>query len=117
MLYYSEILNKKFVTEQELKDAEAKYAQEKADKDLALKIKKEKAKQVEDALTHLLEVKKEASKTVKVAEDAYLKVRDEFVKQYGSWHYTITDENDDSYIVSESWGSWGKILSEIFNNF
>lgn len=115
MLYYSEILNKKFVTEEECKEAEAKFALEKTKKEEALKVKAEDAKKVEEALQNVLKVRKEANKTIAAAEEEYLKLRDEFVKKYGSWHYTITDKNGETVEFTDTWTSLGKIFSDFFN--
>ncbi len=111
MLYYSEILNKKFVTEEELRAAEEKFALAKKEKEEADNIKKEDAKKVEEALQHLLKVKKEANKAVATAQDEYLKLRDEFVKKYGSWHYTYTDKDGERY---EFFGSIKDIFTDFF---
>ena len=120
MLYYSEILNKKFVTEEELRAAEEKYAQKQKEKENEAIQRKEDAKKVEDAANHFLEVKRETSKTVQAAYDEFVKLRDQFIQKYGGWHYTFTSTNDGEKLSlienKDDWKTFGDFLS-IFKLF
>ena len=75
MRYYSDTLKKLFETEEELKKAEVEFEEKHA---LELKKKEERAHR---------------AKEVEEAYKKYLDLRSKFVKDYGSYHMTIT-END-----------------------
>lgn len=75
MRYYSDTLKKLFETEEELKKAEVEFEEKHA---LELKQKEERANR---------------AKEVEEAYKKYLDLRSKFVKDYGSYHMTIT-END-----------------------
>lgn len=100
MKYYSEVLKKTFDTEKDCLAAEKDYnekleAAEKQKKELAEK-RKERAKEVE-----------EAYKEVQKAQKHYAELRTKFVKDYGSFHMTITSKDND----------WDTIFNEWFNIF
>ncbi len=75
MRYYSDTLKKLYETEEELKKEEAAFEEKHA---LELKKKEERANR---------------AKEVEEAYKKYLDLRSKFVKDYGSYHMTIT-END-----------------------
>jgi len=100
MKYYSDLLKKFYDNEKDCLEAEkaqkAKLEQEeKSKKELAEK-RKLRAKEVEDAY-----------KAVQEASKNYAKLRNEFVKDYGSFHMTFTSEDD----------NWNSILEEWFKIF
>lgn len=87
MKYYSEDLKKLFDSEEELAKAEkahneAQLAKEKKDQELK-KARAESAKEIEELLKKRNELTKEINAKV-----------DEFVKKYGSFHYSIKSPND-----------------------
>lgn len=86
MLYYSEVLDKKFKSEEECVQAEAKYAEEqKAAKEKAEALsreRKDRAKEVEDAYAAAITAQKE-----------YRKLLNQFVKDFGSFHMTFSTDN------------------------
>lgn len=87
MKYYSEKLNKVFNKVEDLESAEKEHAEKEAQ---ALKLREERkvrAKEVEDAYI------------------AYKKLLNQFIKDYGSYHQTIKD--DDSWsILDVMFGGW-----------
>lgn len=94
MKYYSENLKKLFDTEKDLKEAEAKY-------EVALKCKvdlknekKKRAEEVENAYKKTLEIKKEYAKKLDEAEAEFIKLKNNFVKDYGSFHMTYSSSDD-----------------------
>ena len=79
-VYRSDILNKSFETKEEADKAEKEYNEKNA---LILKKKEERtnrAKEVNSAYEKYMEDYKE-----------YLKLRNEFIKDYGEWHMTYRD--------------------------
>ena len=86
MKYYSEKLDKFYETEDECKHdeeiaAEKEHAEEKRKAELA-DTRKARAKEVE-----------EAYKTILDAQEKYDNLLSEFVKDYGSFHMTISEHN------------------------
>lgn len=75
MRYYSDTLKKLFETEEELKKAEVEFTEKHA---LELKKKEERVTR---------------AKEVEEAYKKYLDLRAKFVKDYGSYHMTITDKD------------------------
>ena len=75
MRYYSDTLKKLYETEEELKKAEQEFNEKHA---LELKKKEERASR---------------AKEVEDAYKKYLELRAQFVKDYGSYHMTITDKD------------------------
>ena len=84
MQYYSDKTKKVYKTVDELNDAEKKYD----DNQLAIAKRnderKARAKEVEDAY-----------KVMEDARKAYNKKVNDFIKDYGSYHYSITKKLDD----------------------
>lgn len=80
MKYYSEVVNKVFDTEDELKEAEKEH-EEKHAAEIALKEeRKQEAKLVEEAFRKANEAYKEANEKMHA-----------FAKKYGSYHLTLKD--------------------------
>lgn len=82
--YYSNVLKKPFDTVEELQKAEAKYNEEILAKQKAQEQRKARAAEVESAL-----------KAADEAYKKYTKLLNAFVKDYGSYHTTITESNSD----------------------
>jgi len=87
MKYYSDKLRKFFSTEQECLEEEEKcLAREKEEEERKNKLateRKTRAKEVEEAF-----------KNVRKAQDTYHKLINDFVKDYGSFHMSISDSID-----------------------
>lgn len=87
MKYYSEILRKNFDSEKDClaaeKDHSDKVAAEKAKQTELANARKERAKEVETAYQAVLDAQKH-----------YTELRNQFVKDYGSWHMTISSHDD-----------------------
>jgi len=85
MKYFSEKLNKVFESEEECVEAENKFElakQEKEEKERQLaETRKERAHEIEDAWKKVVDDRKE-----------YMKLVDNFVKDYGSFHYTFRSQ-------------------------
>ena len=82
MKYWSDVLNEKFDTLEELSEAEGKYEVEKAEKEAAAKKaseeRKARAKEVEDAFKAANEAKKHADELLK-----------KFTEDYNTFHFSI----------------------------
>lgn len=99
MKYYSEKLKKLFDNVKELEAAEKEFDKIQAEKGKELEAKKLRAKEVENAYMNYQQTIKDTNKFVAEANEKYLKLRNEFVKDYGSFHMSYTKEN---LIPSES---------------
>lgn len=88
MKFYSEITKSFYDSAKSCEEAEKEYNKaldEKKEKEKALKAKrKARAKELEDAY-----------KAIKEAEKEYSKLRNQFIKDYGSYHMTFTDSDSD----------------------
>lgn len=91
MKYYSEKLKKLFDTEKELRSSEKEFELLEAEKKKKLDLKKARAKEVEDAYKAYATKVKEAELENKKLYAEYLKLRNEFVSDYGSYHMSYTE--------------------------
>lgn len=84
MKIYSELTKKEYATVAECLSAEEEYkakkAKEEKEKTALMEQRKLEAKEIEEAYKEILEANKK-----------YHKLRDEFVKKYGSFHMTVKD--------------------------
>ena len=94
MKYYSENLKKLFDTEKDLKEAETKYEVALKAKDDLKAEKKKRAEEVENAYKKTLEIKKEYAKKLDEAEAEFIKLKNKFVEDYGSFHMTYSSSED-----------------------
>lgn len=116
--YHSYRLNKDFNTLKELQEAEENYQKELDAKQEKAAERKVDAQKVEDALKHFYDVKKEAYQQMKEAEEAYYNARNEFIKKYGSYHATYSNDNGNEMVrVSDLISFFGNDIFSIFNNF
>jgi multidrug resistance efflux pump len=97
MKYYSDILKKTFDTEKACLEAEKAHTDElalaeKQKKELA-ETRKARAKEVENAF-----------KDLQQAQKNYNELRNKFVKDYGSFHMTFSNQGDDCWLSAfEDW--------------
>ena len=98
MRYYSEVLNKILDSPEACTQAEhaakveaARQQEERAKAEAAAKEKREKEAAERKAAAAEVEA---ARKAMVDAQRAYAKVLDEFVKKYGSYHYTTSSVKD-----------------------
>ena len=91
--FYSRELKQVFDSVEELEAAELKLHEEQDAKAKLQLEKKERAKKVEDAYLELQKVKEEAYAKISEAEKKWLKLRDEFAKDYNGYHMTYTNVN------------------------
>lgn len=85
-IYFSEVLNKRFDTEEACLQAEKEYAEKiAAQKEAEQKLKNEKAARAKDI--------ENAYKAYKDAEKKYLELRNKFVEDYGQYHMTVREES------------------------
>lgn len=100
-LFYSEVLNKYYNSEEACLQAEKEYAEKLAAQQEAEKKAKEtkaaRAKEIEDAYKAYVE-----------SEKKYLELRNSFIKDYGQFHMTYRDETP---IVR----TWTDLLNSLFN--
>ena len=93
MKYYSELLHKPFDTVEELEKAESeKKAQLDALKDKT-KERTKRAKEVENAYKNWVDLKEKYFNELDEAYEKYEELLNKFVKDYGSFHMTITNDN------------------------
>lgn len=89
MYIYSEKTNQRYNTVDECLEAEAKFdkavAEEKAKKDMLASERKDRAKEVEDAFKHAHTL------------------LGEFVEDYGSFHFTLGNDKDDTFLKLFDW--------------
>lgn len=91
MKYYSEKLKKLFESEKDLILAEKEFDKKKLNSEKELKIKRQDAHDVEFAYSEYIKTVKEANKLISDASDKYIKLRNEFIKKYGSFHMSFRD--------------------------
>lgn len=96
MKYYSELLKKTYDSEKDCLKAEKEYnekleAEEKRKKELT-ENRKARAKEVE-----------EAYKAVCEAQKHYNELRNQFVRDYGSFHMTFSSDDDNWNTLFEDW--------------
>ncbi|MBO7732410.1 MAG: hypothetical protein J6S67_07650 [Methanobrevibacter sp.] len=110
MLYYSEKSKKFYKTEEELKEAEEAFDAERAEIDKRAAEKKSRAQEVEKAYKHAEEVRKTAAEMIREADKEYYTLRNEFVKDYGSFHMSILEKDSDGddviVALSNALSSW-----------
>lgn len=90
MKYYSEKLKKVYDTVEELNKAEAVYDKARAAEDAKQKERKKRAEEIKNA-------RKELANAQKNYNDKLTK----FIKDYGSYHETYTDNDSDSISTSD----------------
>lgn len=89
-IYESELTGKTYESKEECLEAEKQHK-------LQIKGKEERgkrAKEVKDAYEHYLKVCEEGRKKSTDAYNAYVNLKNEFVKDYGSFHMTVTNEEN-----------------------
>lgn len=125
MLYTSEVTGKSYKTVKELEAAEVEFNKA---HEAELKAKEERkvaATEVEKAYTAVLNARKEAkaivdkankeaSDLIRKSELDYQKLKDEFIKKFGSYHVSYTNNNGKEVVtVSDLFDSF----NSIFNSF
>ena len=111
MKYYSEKTNKTYDTVEALEDAEKKLEVQKAEDQKKLDEKKSRAHEVEEAYKKTISAREEARKIIKEADDAYYKLRDKFVNDYGSYHISYYNNGKDRNITVSD------LLDSFFDTF
>lgn len=105
--YYSKLLKKPFDTLDELKVAEDEYNKANAEKIKLAEEKKADAKAIEEVYQKAMNTRKLASQMIKDADAEYIKLRNEFIKKYGSYHVSVYDSNNNLNVT----------VSDLFNAF
>ena len=111
MKYYSETLKKMFNSVEELDNAEKELLEQKEEEKKALAVKKEDAKEVEDAFKAYVEIKNKAYDEIKQAEKVFIEKKNAFVKKYGCYHMTYTSSGDKPLLDIK--GNLDKILFDL----
>ena len=121
--YYSRLLKKPFDSLDALEKAEEEYDKAHAAEIERAEKKKARADEIKSAYEAFLkeradarkaveEVETKANESVKEAKSRYLKLRDEFVKDYGGYHMTYTNsDGEESFdigwpAISDFWRLW-----------
>lgn len=103
MKFYSEKLNKLFDTIDELHAEEKKYDDSLIAKNKLSETKRIRAKEIEDAYKNVVAVRDAASKRIQEADNRYNTLVDNFIKDFGSYHFTYNSENrQDPVTVSDT---------------
>lgn len=100
--FYSKLLKKPFDSLDELHEAENAYNEANKEKLRLAEERKQRAKEVEDAYSHVLDVRKKAKDMIDEAMTSYEDLLDKFVKDYGSYHMTYSN-NKPSLINDVTW--------------
>ena len=109
--YYSKLLNKPFDTVEELKAAEDEYNKAHEVELRKTEERKAKAKAIEAAYKHSMDVRRTAQQAIREADEEYYKLRNEFVKEYGSYHVSYSNTNGNEVVtVSDLMDSFFKTL-------
>lgn len=103
MKYYSEKLKKLFDTEKDLKTAEKEQEELALVQKKELDVKKELAKEVENAYMDYVKTVKDSNVLVANANKKYLQLRSDFIKKYGSYHMTYTDKDGITIQTDSIW--------------
>lgn len=89
-IYESELTGKTYESKEECLEAEKQH-------EIQIKGKEEKgkrAKEIKDAYEHYLKVTEEGRKKSIDAYNTYVDLKNKFVKDYGSFHMTVTNEEN-----------------------
>jgi len=105
--YYSKLLKKPFDTLEELKTAEDEYNKVNAEKIKLAEEKKADAKAIEESYQKAMNTRKLAGQMIQEADAEYIKLRNEFIKKYGSYHISIYDGSN----------NLNATVSDLFNAF
>lgn len=116
--YYSRVLGQVFDNVEDLLSAERKDKEAKLAENEKARVKKEKAENVEKAYREYVETVDKANQEIANAQSKYLELKDEFIKEYGSFHMTYSNKEKDGKCnrdvrVSDSLGS----IFDVFKNF
>lgn len=123
--YFSRLLKKDFDTVEELVKAEEEFNKAHEAEIKAKEEKKTKAEAIECAYRNVIEARKDAkriieeaqekaSEIIKTAESKYYELRNAFVKEYGSFHSTYTNNNGEETITI---GDLFEAANELFKLF
>lgn len=102
MKYYSEKLNKVFDDVKSLEDEEKALEAKEAEKAKLAETKKERAHEIEEAYKKTVEARKQAKEIIEKADEEYDTLVHKFVKDFGSYHMTVTEDSEDGTEVSLS---------------
>ena len=113
MKYYVE--GKYFDNLDEAKEEEKKLELAKKEKEEKIAKKKERAEEVQEAFKKLNDTRKKCFDEIDKAQEEYIKLRDEFVKDFGSWHFTYTNNNgEETYSLSDLFDGTQRFLKDFF---
>ena len=101
--YYSKLLGKSYDTLGELREAEEGYRKANEEKLRLADERKSRAKEVEDSYAKVMEAKRAANEGIRKAEAEYRKLLSAFVRDYGSYHMTYSNNNLPSSLSGDSW--------------
>lgn len=106
--YKSKLLNKYFDSYDELVEAEKKYHEENDAKLAAAETRKQRAHEVDEAFKKTLDARKEARELIRKADEEYRKLRNQFARDYGSYHMTYTNKDKEDITIYD-------LINEFFN--
>lgn len=120
MKYYSELTKKMYDTKKELdiaeKEAEEALSLAKKEKEEALARKKEEANEVSKAYTECVNLRKEYLAKINDADNNYWKLKNDFIKKYGSWHMSFYELDDEAKNeIDNTIRFIGQFIDEYFN--
>lgn len=105
--YYSKLLKKPFDKLEDLKTAEDEYNKAHEAELKKAEERKIRAKEIEEAYKHSMQVRKDANELIRKADEAYYKLRNDFIKDYGSYHVSYSNSNGNEVVT----------ISDLFDSF
>lgn len=113
--YYSPKTKGIYDTKEEYDEAVKKYDEEQAKIEKEKEVKKEKAEKVKAAYRNSVEARKAAAEMIRKADEDYVKLRNDFIDEYGSWHMSYNFTSDDCDNSSDVFSGLIRILED-WNN-
>ena len=101
MQYYSDKTKQLYIKKEELIAAEKEWDQAHAFELKKAEERKSRAKAVEDAWKEYADLQKECESKLKEKKTTYYKLRNEFIKDYGSYHSTVNSIVDLADILDQ----------------
>ena len=114
-LFKSEVTGKVYESEKECLEAEKAHNELVAKQSKEKEERKAKADEIKTAYESYLNLCTENKKNEQEAYNGYLKLINEFVDKYGSYHLTVTQKNDLKPVVD--FDDFNKTVRTFFDNF
>ena len=114
-LFKSDVTGKVYESEKECLEAEKAHNELVLEQNKEKEERKEKADEIKTAYEDYLTLCTKNKKDEQEAYNKYLKLRNDFIDKYGSYHLTVSTKNDLKPIVD--FDEFNKSVQTFFNNF